>query len=184
MNYNVITKDISNGLSLSQSNTLGKGDYIILRYAPDLANVRVRLNSPDAPAISMIQDDSINAKGINLVYIECDPVAAEKIIFAQGNTDLDFQINPAPALKTVNVNGSFMPRTDQKQTIAAGANFILDTTTLKAIRFLATDYVDVSLNGSAINYQMLEDEIYTGNITSLKFTNNTASAIDLVIWEM
>ncbi|WP_331773817.1 hypothetical protein [Sulfurospirillum sp. 1612] len=184
MNYNIIEKDISNGLDANQVNSLGSGDYLILRYAPEGANVKIRINDANAKDISMIQDDSITATGINRIYISADPVPDEHIIFAQSSNDADFKINPAPALKTVNVNGSFTPRFDEEYTIASGESFDLDVKAIKAVRFLASDYVNISLNTSSIKYEMLEDLIYTTELTNLKFSNDTAASISVIIWGM
>ena len=186
MNYNIIRKDISNGLKGKQISSLGQGNYLILRHAPTLANVRIQLDNNNAPYIDMIENDTIQGTGFKNVYITADAVPGEHITFAQASTSKDFKIIPAAALKQVVVDGlySFIPKLDQKQTILAGASYTLDTTALTGIRFLSTDTVDVALNGSAINYPMLEDEIYTRDINSLKFTNNTAASIDIVIWEM
>jgi len=184
MAYNIIRKDISNGLKGRQISSMGAGNYLILRYAPNDANVKVQLGHQDAPYIDLIQDDSIEGTNVGNIYITADAVAGEHIVFAQAITSDEFKITPAPAVKNIQVDNFFMPKTDQLETILTGASYTLDTSLLSGVRFLATDNVDVYLNGGVIPYEMLEDEIMTRDITSLKFTNNTANTITLTMWKM
>lgn len=184
MNYNIIRKDISNGLRGNQISSMGSGNYLILRYAPPGANVKVRLGSNTAQAIDLIQDDSIEGLEVTSVYVEADAVPGEHIIFAQAKTSKDFRINPAPAIKNIDVDNFFMPKSDATYTIAPGATQSIDVTEIKAIRFYASDEVQVSLNNSGVLYPMLEDEIFTRDLDSVEFKNTTASNITLVVWSM
>ena len=184
MAYNIIRKDISSGLSGTQISSMGAGNYLILRYASPGANVKVRLGSNTAPAIDMIQDDSIESSLVGSVYIEADSVPGGYIVFAQANTSKDFKITPAPAIKNIEVDNFFIPTSDQQITVTAGGTTTLDTSNIYAIRFLSDDDVGVSLNASGIYYPMLEDEIFCRDVSSLVFKNDGASDINIVIWSM
>lgn len=182
MSYNIIRKDITNGLQGRQISSLGAGNYLILRYAPALANVRIRLGDNTAPAIKMIQNDSVEYVGGGDVYIEADAVPGEYIEFAQAKTSKDFKITPSPAID-LSVNAFFTPKIAQEYTIASGATQTIDTSALNGVRFLASDYVGVILDGGTVEYKMLEDEIFTKYVNSLGFKNNTGANVTLTVWE-
>lgn len=163
---------------------MGAGNYLILRYAPAGANVKVRLGSNTAPAIDMIQDDSIEGVEVSNIYIECDAVPGEYIEFIQAKNSETFKITPAPAIKNIDVDNFFIPNNDSSYTITAGASLEIDTTNTKALRFYASDEVGVSLDNSAIKYPMLEDMVFTRDVDSLAFYNDTAADVTLIVWEM
>jgi hypothetical protein len=106
--YNVAQKDISNGLNDEE---ISNGhDYFILLSAPTNANVRVKLNNTSSSEIPLKEFWQINAKDISNIYISCDAVAGESIIFGQGNGDFKITTNPTinaiDSITTVNNFGS------------------------------------------------------------------------------
>jgi len=182
MSYNIIRKDISNGLSGKQISSIGAGNYLILRYAPALANVRVRLGANTAPEISLNQNDTIEYSSGGDVYIEANPVPNSYIEFAQAKNSKDFKIIPSPSID-LTVDSFFNPKIAVSYTLASGASQIIDVSSLSGVRFLASDYVDVFLDGGSVGYKMLEDEIFTKYINSITFKNNGTASITLTVWE-
>jgi len=182
MSYNIIRKDISNGLSGKQISSLGAGNYLILRYAPPLANVRIRLGANTAPEIALSPNDTIEYSGGGDIYIEANAIPNSYIEFAQAKNSKDFKIIPSPAI-ALEVNSFFNPKIAVNYTIASGSSQVVDVSSLTGIRFLSSDYVDVFLDSGTVGYTMLEDEIFTKYINSLKFTNNGANDITLTIWK-
>jgi hypothetical protein len=92
--YQVIEKDITNGLKNEQVDILGDGNYIILQYAPSNANVRIRINSNFNASILLRANSGIEAKGIKKIYVECDAVEGEKITFIHSKSSEELRYIP------------------------------------------------------------------------------------------
>jgi hypothetical protein len=94
VNYNVITKNISEGLNDNEIQ-LGDGNYLMLQYDSSNANVRVRLNNNLNPQILLRQNSGIEAAGVQKIYVSCDKVEGGSITFLHGkNSDIFRYIPP------------------------------------------------------------------------------------------
>lgn len=184
INYNIVPLDATNGLkdlAISSSK-----NYIILLDAPAGAAVTIKLNSQNADEIPLSENFAIEAQGVQNIYVSCNAVAGQ-ILIGTAATAEEFKIITAPQVKeidTINyIADSFAPNNAAQVTINAGANFPLDVTSLRNIRFIATDEIGVDLLSNGVKYPMLEDLINTRQLTgNITFYNDTATAVTFTYW--
>jgi len=121
VNYNIIEKDISNGLDNVQIS--GGKDYLILLEAPIGANVTLKLGSNEADAIPLPTDYSIEFDKTNDIYISSDAVSGGRIkIGVSDTTTGGIKIYPNPVLDQVSTIGEVT----ELSSISTALNVVLD----------------------------------------------------------
>lgn len=184
--YNVGKQNITNGLKNLEISS-GQ-DYFILLDAPDDANITIRINNEFAPEIPIKVGYQVKSTNVSKIFLSCDSVLNGVITYGQADGNL--VILPNPNVKNIEsiskINDKFAPKAVMSQTINAGAYFDLDISNLEQIRFISNDFVNVDLFSNGIKYEMLEDIIILRNlaVNSIRFHNDTASAVNVVFWSM
>jgi len=89
INYNIVRKSINDGLN---KEPIGNGGYIKLLEAPTSAEVLIHLNEQNTDGIPLKAYHSIEADGIERVYISCNAVVGETIQIAQAKSSNELKI--------------------------------------------------------------------------------------------
>lgn len=92
ISYNVGTKDISNGLV--DFEILSSTDYFILLKAPTNANLTLKLNSNTNQPIPLKEGFQVEFKNVGKLYLSCDAVEGESIVWGQSDGNLIIKPNP------------------------------------------------------------------------------------------
>lgn len=190
IDYNIVNLSIENGLKNYE--IASNKNYIHLLEVPPLANVRVKLNNNMGDDIPLKENYAIKSGLIEKIYISADSVPGGTIKIGQSNSADGFEIITAPTINSIESLGSidylkdnFAPKTATQVSILSGAYYEFDTNTINQIRFNATDFLGVDINLNGVKYEMLEDLINLRNINNnIRFYNDTATTINLVIWSM
>lgn len=190
IDYNIVNLSIENGLKNYE--IASNKNYIHLLEVPPLANVRVKLNNNMGDDIPLKENYAIKSGLIEKIYISADSVPGGTIKIGQSNSADGFEIITAPTINSIESLGSidylkdnFAPKTATQVSINSGTYYEFDTNTINQIRFNADDFVGVDINLNGVKYEMLEDLINLRNISNnIRFYNDTASTVNLIIWSM
>lgn len=159
MSYNIITKSLNTKLNGYQVSSLGAGNYLTLLSAPPLANVQLQLNDNTAPKIPFNEGDTLEAKGVDRVYITADIVSGGQLIFGQSNSN-DFKITPAPKVKDIEKIGEITSFNALLLTALDKISNPYDLPTFSSGNSISTSYVTLlskTLTCDKIRFILLSD---------------------------
>lgn len=193
-NYNTIRLSIDKGLSDVKCGTAG--DYVMLLDAPAIANVRVKLNDQSSDEIPLKTYHSIEAKGIDVIYVSADAIENETITIVQAKSSNEFKmITPASDVNLKEVSSfsdfavsqlKFVP--DGKATVNAidsGASTTIECAGIMAIKFNSDAVLGVELNDNGVKFPMNgTNEMILTSINSVTFHNDNTDTTNLKILYM